>query len=55
MSQGSVTIETRHGSEAENGARDLLLGLIDEFDLDRYTFTTRVLVDETPLRTAIRF
>lgn len=46
MGRAEVTIETKHGSEAEARTRELLIGLLDEFDLARYTFTTRVRVDE---------
>lgn len=50
MGQGTeVTIETRHGSEAEKRTRQLLLDVMAGHDLDRFTFTNRVVVDETAI------
>lgn len=46
MPTGVVLFETKHGSDDENRTCALLQGLVDEFVLSRYTFTTRVRVDE---------
>lgn len=42
-----VFVEAKHGSDDEEKTRQLLLGLMSEYDLTRYTFTRRVVVDET--------
>jgi hypothetical protein len=44
-----VAIDAEHGSEDELRTADLLRGLLDEFDLSRYTFTDRVRVDENAI------
>ncbi len=44
--QPVIAIETAHGSEAELQTKAELEGLLDDYDLGRFTFTTRVVVDE---------
>jgi hypothetical protein len=42
----SIEVELAHDSQAEKRTRDHLLGLLARFDLSRWQFTDRVVIDE---------